>query len=188
MKEYWLAKLIESVGTIKSRKRLQKILYLLQSGKDFPLKLDYILHYYGPYSFELASLLDQLKTSQIVQENGFDNGMGGVAYSYTITDQGKQILHSFENSQSGIDAPTRIRPFISFFKELAEQDIWLLELAATVLYFYQETQNWTKAKKVTSSFKKVSPDDKLLEQSVDLAKQYLHKLSKITSKGSVQKL
>jgi uncharacterized protein YwgA len=57
MNDYWLAKLIASVEEVDSRKRLQKSIYLLQFLKGFPLKLDYFLHFYGPYSWELADLI-----------------------------------------------------------------------------------------------------------------------------------
>jgi uncharacterized protein YwgA len=172
MKEYWLAKLIESVDAINSRKRLQKIFYLLQFKKDFPLKLDYILHYYGPYSFELASLLDQLRLSKIICETPPDACILGASYSYTITPEGSQILKSFEKSKDGEIASTQIQPFINFFGNLAEQDIWLLELAATAAYFYQGPHDWHEARKLTGSFKKVSVDDNILGKAVDLATQY----------------
>ncbi len=174
MKEYWLAKLIESVGTINSRKRLQKIFYLLQFKKDFPLKLDYILHYYGPYSFELASLLDQLRLSKILNETSPDTCVLGASYNYTITSEGTQILKSFEASNDGQIASEQIQPFVNSFKSLAKQDVWLLELAATTAYFYQGAHDWPKAQKLTGSFKKISASEKILGQAVSLAQQYLN--------------
>jgi len=67
MRDYWLAKLISSVTEVDSRKRLQKSIYLLQRA-GCPLHFSYILHYYGPYSFDLAGLIEQLKGSGVVAE------------------------------------------------------------------------------------------------------------------------
>ncbi len=65
MRDYWLAKLISSITEVDSRKRLQKSIYLLQRA-GCPLRFSYILHYYGPYSFDLAGLIEQLKGSSVV--------------------------------------------------------------------------------------------------------------------------
>ena len=67
MRDYWLAKLISSVTEMDSRKRLLKLIYLLQRA-GCPLHFNYILHYYGPYSFDLAGLIEQFKRSSVIIE------------------------------------------------------------------------------------------------------------------------
>ena len=97
MKDYWLAKLISSVTEVDSRKRLQKSIYLLQQA-GCPLQCDYILHYYGPYSFELAALIDQLDGAKIIEETPEATGYGS-RYESRITEKGRKILHSIEETE-----------------------------------------------------------------------------------------
>jgi len=166
MKDYWLAKLISSVTEVDSRKRLQKSIYLLQRA-GCPLQFSYILHYYGPYSFELAGLIDQLKGADIIDESPEQTGFGGVRYRSKISQKGKSVLANFEKSETGKDVYGQIEPFISCFLELNEEDPWVLELAATVAYF--NDGNWTEAQKQTATFKKLSPNDKNLKKAFAIA-------------------
>ena len=166
MKDYWLAKLISSVTEVDSRKRLQKSIYLLQRA-GCPLQFSYILHYYGPYSFELAGLIDQLKGADIIDESPEQTGFGGVRYRSKISQKGKSVLANFEKSEIGKDVYGQIEPFISYFLGLNEEDPWVLELAATVAYF--NDGNWTEAQKQTATFKKLSPNDKNLKKAFAIA-------------------
>jgi len=133
MKDYWLAKLVSSVGEVDSRKRLQKAIYLLQLHGS-PLACDYILHYYGPYSFELASLIDQLNSAGIIEETPEPLAPGVVRYRSAVTEPGKKALNKFEQSDRGRQLHADIVPFITQFKDLNGKDPWVLELAATVAF------------------------------------------------------
>lgn len=167
MKDYWLAKLIGSVTKVDSRKRLQKSIYLLQQRAGCPLQFSYILHYYGPYSFELAGSIDQLKGADIIDESEAQTGFGGVRYRSKISKKGKSVLANFEKSETGKDVYGQIEPFISYFQGLNEEDPWVLELAATIAYFYEG--NWAEAQKQTETFKKLSKNDNNLKKAFALA-------------------
>jgi len=169
MKDYWLAKLIGSVAEVDSRKRLQKSIYLLQRS-GCPLSLSYILHYYGPYSFELAGLIDQLKGADIIDESPEQTGFGGVRYKSKISKKGKRVLENFQKSKTGKEVYGQIKPFISYFQDLNEKDPWVLELAATIAYFYEG--NWAEAQKQTATFKKLSKNDNNLKKAFVLAKSF----------------
>jgi len=169
MKDYWLAKLIGSVTKVDSRKRLQKSIYLLQRA-GCPLSLSYILHYYGPYSFELAGLIDQLKGADIIDESPEQTGFGGVRYKSKISKKGKRVLENFQKSKTGKEVYGQIQPFIPIFEKLNQKDLWVLELAATVAYFYED--RWTEAQKQTATFKKIPPDNSDLKRAVKLAKKF----------------
>lgn len=67
MRDCWLAKLISSITEVNSRKRLQKLIYLLQRA-GCPLHFSYILHYYCTYLFDMAGLIEQLKDYSVVAE------------------------------------------------------------------------------------------------------------------------
>jgi uncharacterized protein YwgA len=169
MKEYWLAKLISSVDCVDSRKRLQKAIYLLQQLVDCPLRCDYILHYYGPYSFELAGLMDKLSGSGIINEEPEPTGFG-YRYKSSIKQEGKEMLEKFEARPEGQEVKRQISPFIEKFKELNGKNPWVLELAATIAFFY--TGDWSKAKNQTMEFKKLSQSDHSLEEALDLARTF----------------
>ncbi|MDH4206163.1 MAG: hypothetical protein OEV45_11620 [Desulfobacteraceae bacterium] len=170
MKDYWLAKLINSVPKVDSRKRLQKSIYLLQFRKNFPLKFDYFLHYYGPYSFELASAIDQLKAADIINENPEQTGFGSIRYKSQITEKGKRVLEDFQKSDEGKKANRKISPFIHLFEQLNEKNLWVLELAATIAYYHEG--NWPRAQDQTAKFKKITVDDFNLKQAVKIAKDF----------------
>jgi uncharacterized protein YwgA len=167
MNDYWLAKLIGSVEEVDSRKRLQKSIYLLQFLKGFPLQLDYFLHFYGPYSWELADLIGQLESSRIIEEKCED----GMAYKSHITDYGKEIIEKFETSNDGIIALKKISHFIPSFQDLSKESRWVLELASTVAFYYSD--NWGDAKEQTVKFKSVNKNDTNLNKATRLAKKFL---------------
>jgi uncharacterized protein YwgA len=169
MKDYWLAKLISSVTEVDSRKRLQKSIYLLQCA-GCPLQFSYILHYYGPYSFELAGLIDQLKGADIINESPEATGFGNIQYRSKISQKGKPVLENFQRSKTGRRVYEQIKPFISRFQELNQENLWVLELAATIAYFYEG--DWAEAQKQTVLFKKLPENDSNLKQAFKLAKGF----------------
>ncbi|NQT00438.1 MAG: hypothetical protein HQ580_00290 [Planctomycetes bacterium] len=170
MKDYWLSKLISSVKKVDSRKRLQKSIYLLQLA-DCPLKCDYLLHYYGPYSFELADLIDQLKGAEIIKESADLTGYGNQRYISQIADKGTRVLGEFEKSKTGKDLYAQIKRFVPLFQKLNQEDLWVLELGATVGYYYKG--NWEVALIQTAAFKKIRKDDKNLLRAIELAKAFV---------------
>ena len=169
MKDYWLAKLISCVDAVDSRKRLQKSVYLLQLSGS-PLVCDYILHYYGPYSFELASLIDQLNGAGIIKETPEPLSFGIVRYTSTVTEAGQKALDDFERTDKGSQLCAKIEPFIEQFRNLNNEDPWILELAATVAFHHKG--DWSEAQKQTAEFKKVRQDDKKVRQAVELARRF----------------
>jgi uncharacterized protein YwgA len=168
MKDYWLAKLISSVEEVDSRKRLQKSIYLLQLA-GCPLQCDYLLHYYGPYSFELAGLIDQLDGADIIEEKPEPTAYGE-RYKSVITRKGKDVLASFERTKAGVKARKVLRSFVPRFQGLNKENGWVLELAATIAYFHED--NWTKARIQAAKFKRVRSDDSNLRKALELAKGF----------------
>ena len=164
MNDYWLSKLVSSVDKVDSRKRLQKSVYLLQLA-GCPLKCNYILHYYGPYSFDVASLVNCLDGAEIIEETPKGN-----RYEVHVIDNGKAALKRFENTSKGKSLLSEIQKFVPLFKQLNAEDSWVLELAATVAYFYKG--DWTNARKQTSAFKNIHPDDPNLQKAEELAKKF----------------
>lgn len=171
MKDYWLAKLISCVPAVNSRKRLQKSIYLLQVA-GCPLQCDYLLHYYGPYSFELAALMDQLDGADIIEETPEQLGTGVVRYASRITDKGTDVLSSFERTERGREVCGDITPFIPEFQKLNAEDAWVLELAATVGYYHED--DWQNAQVQTAKFKRIHENDTKLLTAIKLAKEFVN--------------
>ena len=63
MNRYQLAKIVDWVGTFRSRKRMQKLSFTLQAA-GCPLDAEYELHPYGPYSDDVARLTGELGSVQ----------------------------------------------------------------------------------------------------------------------------
>ena len=60
MTRYQLAKLVEWAGTLNSRKRLQKVVFMLQAA-GCPLQAEFYLNHYGTYSLEdVTRLTDEM--------------------------------------------------------------------------------------------------------------------------------
>jgi len=53
---------------------------------------DYELYHYGPFSSELSTMLENLKTSDLVQEKTELTPNGYTRYVYSITDKGRKLL------------------------------------------------------------------------------------------------
>ncbi len=62
-----IARLFKAVETIEGRKRLQKMVHILQEfGIPFGLQFSY--HYYGPYSEDLQTCIQSYKSEGLINE------------------------------------------------------------------------------------------------------------------------
>lgn len=169
MQPYHLAKLVEWAGILNSRKRLQKVVYLLQASGCTELEASYILHHYGPYSFEVANVSDQLVASGIVTETAIANGVG-MSYSYEMSEQGRQAVEQLEQGPQR-STLTSFQAFETKARELLQKSIADLEYGSTMLYFYRQTKDWAAAETKTCAFKKLSPNDKFCAAALKLAQE-----------------
>lgn len=107
---------------------------------EYPLREDYTLYFYGPYSEELAGELQRMKELDLLDERKLDS-----SYSIKITKNGKDLLNYFQTNiekdfqtniekEMGIEKLNKMR---TLFKELGYYDPWQLEILATLFYFYQ---------------------------------------------------
>lgn len=169
---YALLRLISSVKRVDSRKRLQKSVFLLQaSGCD--IGADYFLHFYGPYSRDVAEELDLLAQSDWVEETRAPHRMGET-YSYKITSSGKAALAACESTLEGKRAKKKIKPYIPGFIELRDEPLWTLELASTIAYYRTSggVSTWVRAKQKAAKFKRVRKNASVLREAFDLAKRF----------------
>lgn len=170
MDRYQLAKLVEWAGEIKSRKRMQKIVYLLQSA-GCPFDADFILHHYGPYSSEVAQLTDEMTRSDLLREHAVGNVAGG-QFNYELGDKTAEQIRKYEATPQGMAAYEAIKPFESRARSLANiEGLRKLELASTVAYFHRQGNSWEDAAEKTGEFKGEAAASAVLRDAVELAKQ-----------------
>jgi len=169
---YALAKLIGSVPSVETRKRLQKCVYLLQS-KGCAIPAQYGLHLYGPYSRDLAEATDELVAEKVLQETEVLIPNVGRSFSYEVSDRGRALLDDYEKSSAGQDDLGSIQPFIKDFVQLNQVDSRRLELAATIAYCLHACGDWKTATKRASLLKEVDDNDQMIAQARGLAESFV---------------
>src|SRR5262249_47904933 len=171
MTRYHLVKLVALAGTLSSRKRIQRIVYLLQTA-GCPFEAEYALHLYGPYSPHVASLLNELVRQNLFTETGAPNG-AGEQYSYSLSDTGRANFGAYEQTPPGQAEAAALQPFEARFRRLLAVDLWELGLAATVAFFWKRRSDRHQAVEQTALFKKVPANSIPLRKACRLAQSII---------------
>jgi len=119
-----LMKFFSVANEVTGRKKLQKMIYILQKC-NFPFEEKYQFHFYGPYSEELTLRVEELCNLGFLNEVREDKS-NYHQYRYQITGDGAEFLEQFSHEMP------------DFTKEvdmLQERSSRFLELVATILYF-----------------------------------------------------
>ncbi len=145
-----ILQLLKKVNREVGKTFIQKSIYLLQEGLKENLDYDYKLHFYGPFSQELADDIDTLEDLGLIDVNYDPKGHG---YHIRITEEGKSFLSRFQ-AQYGIenDKLEKVLNLISgeFVREM--------ELLGTVLYFAKLTGDENEIKKLVNMVKPHFPE------------------------------
>lgn len=121
------AKLMQFFSVVREvvgRKKLQKIIYILQSS-GIPFEEKYQFHFYGPYSEELSLRIEELSNLGLISEKKEEKS-NYVQYRYEITPEGEVFLE-----QIPVDMPDLKEKLDLLVGESSR----FLELVATMLYF-----------------------------------------------------
>ena len=170
MNRLQLAKLVESAGVLKTRKRLQKVVYLLQAA-GCRLDVDFTLHHYGPYSHGLSQLADDMVRVGLLEEDETPNAMVGRSFSYRLSDRARQQLTLLPQ---GAGSPLGLGRFERLAKELlAEPDLPKLEYASTVAYFRKQRDTWDEAREAAANFKGQNAYSPVMRDAEQLARRAL---------------
>lgn len=163
MNRLQLATLLSWAGEdgLQGRKRLQKVVYLLQHA-GCKLDCGFILHHYGPYSREVAAACDELVAAGLVDETGRP-APAGTQYNYTLKPATRALLDQTPDPQTG--------QFESLGRQLINTDVWSLELGSTILFFYGQTMDWDDALILACKFKNVSTSLASSQAALALAHQ-----------------
>jgi uncharacterized protein YwgA len=170
-----LAKIIDLAGgNVKTRKRLQKVIYLLKET-GAPIESSFILHYYGPYSHDVARQVDEMVNLNLLTESLEPSGVSGTAYSYLLPESTKSQLDRIAKDQPEHSRLAELAPYESIAKILLEEDnLTKLEFASTVVFFHnQRNKDWDEARKAASKFKKQDDSSEIMKQAEELARQVI---------------
>lgn len=107
------------------RTKLQKMIYFADRYLGWDVG-DYKLHYYGPYSRNIASTLKIVRTS-LIDETIPKHGH----YEYNLTDAGNQFIDEFVDD---VCDEEKTQHTSELFKELSRWDRKQLEIASTIDY------------------------------------------------------
>jgi len=168
MRSLMLARVIQAAGDggVDGRKRLQKVVYLLQrSGFEFDAA--YRLHFYGPYSRDVAECCDALVRGGVVAESEQSFGSGS-RYRYVLSKEGRRRLgETPEHSRSEDRLLTATRG-------LLDEDLRDLELASTILFFHDEAgHDWPDAVDAARSYKEIrAGEDDVMRRAEAIARRH----------------
>jgi uncharacterized protein YwgA len=169
MTRYQLAKLISWVETLHSRKRLQKVVAMLQAA-GCPIEADFRLHHFGPYSDDLAHLADEMTQAKLLIEEEISIAIGST-YDYRLSDKAKKLLYEFEATPQGKQQAAAFEKYRSQAQRLLNVDLKDLEHAATIAYFRKSGLNWAKAIDKACEFKKLKKDSSARRRAESLARE-----------------
>jgi uncharacterized protein len=162
MNRVQLATLVGWAGRLKSRKRLQKVAYLLQM-MGCSLDAEFTLHHFGPYSFDLAQLTDEMACAGLLAEHPEPQRVGS-RYDYELTDKAKAQLKDLQDH----DDVKKMAPFEEKAKDLLKENLRTLEYAATLAYFHRGQRTLDEAKQAAAAFKKLPPEGAEMTKAEEL--------------------
>jgi uncharacterized protein len=171
MNRYQLAKLVQWAGTLNSRKRLQKVAFLLQAA-GCPFDAEYTLHHYGPYSQEVARLSDEMVQVGLLDESSKPNQVG-VQYSYALSENAASEMTQLQKTPQGKRLAKPLAPFEEKAKKLLNTDLWLLEVASTMVYFRKQGHSWPNSVERTCRFKNLTTSTGVVTRAEGLAQQFV---------------
>lgn len=149
---------------LQGRKRLQKVVYFLQEA-GCPLDCRYTLHYFGPYSREVADRCDEMVAAGLLTET-IEQPSGLTQYTYALSPAIREIVAQ--------ESDCKMEPFRDLGTELmdpAKTHLWWLELGSTILFFRRQPNDWDHAFARACEFKKVKAEDAANQKAFELAKR-----------------
>ena len=170
MNKYQLVKVIAIAEKVHTRKRVQKVVFLLQAaGLDFGAT--FRLHHFGPYSAEVASSLDEMSRLGVLEEQRYANVVGWQS-EYSLSTDAKRSLVEFEETEKGRASAAQVDKFKRQLHRLLDvADLWELELGSTIAYFHRKYSDWEKAVQEACRFKNVRSDIPKTQQALALARE-----------------
>ena len=143
-----ILQLLKKVNREVGKTFIQKSIYLLQERLKENLDYDYKLHFYGPFSQELANDIDTLEDLGLISVDYDPEGYG---YRIRITEEGIDFLNKFQ-AQYGIDK----NKLEKVLRLVSGEFVRGMEILGTVLYFAKLTDDENEIKKLVNMYGKTS--------------------------------
>lgn len=153
---------------LQGRKRMQKVAFFLQQV-GCPIDAEFTLHHYGPYSRDVAYMTDIMVSEGLLEEEGG----GGSQYEYRLGSQTSAMIESARTHQG-----EQIQQFESYKDravELLKENIWILELGSTILYFFRSQKgnsDWNAALQEACGYKRTDPMTETSKSALALAQKF----------------
>lgn len=163
MTRYQLAKLVQWAGTLRTRKRLQKTVYLMKRA-GAPFSDEFCLHRYGPYSHDLADTTDEMVAVGLLEQDGDGNG-----YTYRLAADAAESLAQFEETGAGKESAEALGKFKALFEKLGVTESRVLELAATISFHRGHGKSVPEAVDATCRHKGETPESDNIQEAKELA-------------------
>jgi len=157
-----LTVIIRECNGIEGRKKIQKMIYLLQQ-KGAPFHQEYKFHYYGVYSPELQNDLDQMASSSLglIEEEPVYTGLYQ-SHKYKTTSKLSELLRQ-------IDAPD-VSKYTELAKQLSNMQPRELEALSTIVYL---KKRGFSGERLSERFSELKPSlTAEYKNTVNLADQY----------------
>lgn len=159
---YKLLKFFASVKKVYGRKKLQKIIHLMQyNGVEFNMKYSY--YHFGPYSSGLQAEVQDMVDKGYIEEAKFGEG-----YCYSITDKGQEFMKTLESLLKEKKFNLPVKNII----ELNQHPSQFLEVLSTYVFLLESGYD---EKSALSKTKTLKPHlEHFIDEVVEYYKENLH--------------
>jgi len=154
MTRYQLAKLVEWAGSLHSRKAFARRSCSFCKPRVARSTRDYTLHHLWPLFARSARLSDEMVQVGLPRRISMPNQVG-VQYSYALTKNAASRWRSWKKAARE-EVAKPLTPFEAKAKELLNTDLWLLEVASTMVYFRKQGYSWSESVEKTCNFKNLT--------------------------------
>lgn len=121
-------------GAINGKTTVQKLMYFCCEKAG--MQLDYISHYYGPYSQTVDNLLQNLSSSDFLIEERWLTSKGRMMYKYMLTDDGNTIAERATKKDPNLFK--NISNVVSICGKVTDLDSEILSAAAKAHYILKK--------------------------------------------------
>jgi len=154
----FLGEILKSLGgSIEGRKKMQKMIFLLQECKIIPNIYEFEWNYYGVYSGDLAGDVQQGISFELLSEEKSEGHLYPT-YQINLKDEGKLDLRDFSTKKKEL------------INEFSRAETPLLEVASSIVYFKKEGYKDARIKELLGIYKKHLED--YFEKGFELAKEF----------------
>lgn len=141
--------------------QLQKTIYFLQEVFRVPMGYDYVMHYYGPYSFDLDNTLSEMQGKGILSIDYVLYPAGYVGYDISLGKNAEGILKLPNEYRDKADQ------VVNIFRAMDAQTVELWATIHFVRSILYEKERDSNKETVAKEVKKLKP--KFSEQDIEQA-------------------